>query len=139
MKNLLAIALLIFSVSAFAEESNLPKYEFSDTRLYVCSLEWPGTYFKFYPAYFDLRDSPVFYKNQSGLDKDKLPLTPMSQDFQKTTFYSNDENDLYIWELSWVSSRKGLIVAFSVKRWPADDTTQQSIGYCELTPDILFN
>ena len=75
MKNLLACMLSIFAISASAEKNGTAIYDFSDARLYVCTLEWPGSDYKFYPAYLDLRNSPGFYVNQSSGTKKMFPLT----------------------------------------------------------------
>lgn len=139
MKNLLACVLSIFAISASAERNGTAIFDFSDTRLYVCTLEWPGSFYEFYPAYLDLRNSPGFYLNQSSGDRKIYPLTLMTMDFQTATYFSKDVDDLEIWELRSVSTKDGLIQAIGITKWPADDTTKKSKGYCELTPDILFN
>ena len=139
MKNLLACMLSVFAISASAEKNGTAIYDFSDTRLYVCTLEWPGSFYKFYPAYLDLRNTPGFYVNQSSGNQKMFPLTLMSKDVYTVTYFSKDDDDLEIWELRSVYAKGEVIEAIWITRWPANDTKQKSTGYCEITPDILFD
>ena len=143
MKNLLTVVLSFYAVSTTAKDFGDWSEVFSNKTLYLCAIEMP---FKDHPKtdlwYLDFsKDPPGLYQNQSfhGNNNLRHPLMEKpNQGFFTHTFSASNLG--VVFELDPLTFNKNdIVTSLYVEWWSADETNNKLKGYCELTPDILFN